>query len=154
MKLWKRLHRMLAVGTWLHQKYIIGFQDQCSLRFANYFITFVVLKFQSHCYYTALFRRSFLSFKMLWWSLWFRRIWFIWNWQLHDRHPLNWPKQSQLLDYLSPAYMFARSVFEKEEQKVLIVRCLVLCAVRIFYRFLGWYGGFHDHRTQSEINHT
>lgn len=112
------------------------------------------VKFQSRCYSTALFRRSFLSFKMLWWSLWFRRICFIWNWQLHDRHPLNWPKQSQLLDYLSPTYMFARSVFEKEEQKVLIVRCLVLCAVRIFYRFLGWYGGFHDHRTQSEINYT
>ena len=52
-------------------------------------------------------------------------------------NPLNLPKQSQILYCLSSMYLFAESGSQKAEQKVLMVRCLVHCAVRIFYRFVS-----------------
>ena len=113
MKLWKRFHRMLAAGKLSHQKYIIVFQD-CVLKVceAFHYVTSVKVSkptaFLLHYSDKASFPlRCFnepTDFGA--YGLFEDKV----AWASQTRcNPSNLPKQSQLLDYLSSTYMFARS---------------------------------------------
>ena len=100
MKLWKRFHGMLAAGKLSHQKYIIVFQD-CVLKVCEPFHYVSSVKVSKPTAFLLHYSDK-ASFPL--------RCFNDLTWASQTKcNPSNLSKQSQLLDYLSSTYMFARS---------------------------------------------